>query len=54
MKTVTVCAECLRASCWHGIFMCDKAMGADIVQKTIKSLRKLGLENECYWKEANK
>ena len=46
---ITVCAECLRASCWHGFFYCDKYKGAGIVQKSVSELRLLGRENESYW-----
>jgi hypothetical protein len=46
----TVCSECLRASCWQGIFMCDKARSAGTVQKTRRQLRKLALENPDYWR----
>jgi hypothetical protein len=47
---ITVCAECLQASCWQGRFMCDKAKWADIKQMTVLELKKLGLENSQYWK----
>jgi len=47
---VTVCSECLQASCWQGVFMCDKAKSSGTVQKTRRELRKLGLEHESYWK----
>jgi hypothetical protein len=30
--------------------MCQQAQGAGTIQMTIAELRKLGLENECYWK----
>ncbi len=51
-KTIVVCAECLRASCWQGIFMCDKARDADITEKTRKELEVLNLEHPSYWEEA--
>ena len=47
--TVTVCDRCLRATCWHGNFMCDDAKNAGTVEKTVDELRKLNLENPCYW-----
>ena len=46
---IAVCDECWKASCWHGIFMCDAAREADVIFKTAKELRELGLENEDYW-----
>jgi hypothetical protein len=46
---VTVCDNCLQASCWHGEFMCDEARGAGTIVKTVAELRKLKLENESYW-----
>lgn len=47
---VTVCDKCLMASCWHGIFMCDKAQTAGTVNKPVSELRKLKLEHPSYWK----
>lgn len=46
---ITVCDNCLRASCWHGIFMCDDAKSAGTTEKTEKELLALGLEHSCYW-----
>lgn len=42
---VTVCAECLTASCWHGEFMCQKAKGAGLVTKRASELRALDREH---------
>lgn len=42
---VTVCAECERAICWHGILLCDKAYEADIKEMKASELDKLGLEH---------
>lgn len=50
-RTVTVCAECLRAACWHGEFYCDKFRTADLVEKTLPELRALNLEHPKYWEE---
>jgi len=47
--TITVCDECLRASCWHGLFMCDLAKSAGTVEKTREELIKLDLEHSNYW-----
>jgi hypothetical protein len=49
MKTVTVCSSCMRASCWHGEFLCDSARGAGTAEKTVADLKKLGLEHHSYW-----
>ena len=49
MTTITVCAECLMASCWQGIFMCDESRDADIVEKTREELEAIHLENSSYW-----
>ncbi len=49
-RKVTVCDKCLTASCWQGIFMCQENETAGTVQKTRTELRKLNLENPCYWK----
>ena len=54
---ITVCAECLRACCWQGEVMCDNARDADILDRTVASLRKLNAqpyfdgEHEDYWKK---
>jgi hypothetical protein len=47
---ITVCAACLQASCWQGIFMCQQSQNADIVQKTRRELKALNLEHPSYWK----
>ena len=44
-RRVTVCAACLRASCWHGEFMCDEARSAGTVEIFAPTLRKLSLEH---------
>lgn len=45
---VTICAECLCASCWHGTFMCQKARSADV--RTVKaSEMPLGPEHPSYY-----
>lgn len=48
---ITVCASCLRACCWQGSFFCDNYREADIIDKTVKELKKLKLEHSDYWKE---
>lgn len=50
-KLITVCASCLRATCWYYMFLCDNYLDADITQKTVKELRELNREHGCYWYE---
>lgn len=47
---ITVCAECLQASCWQGIFMCYESGNADIVKRTRKELVAMGIEHPSYFK----
>jgi hypothetical protein len=47
---ITVCAACLQASCWQGIFMCDQSRNANIGEKTRRELKALNLEHPSYWK----
>lgn len=47
--TITVCAACLMASCWQGVWLCEEARQADITQKTVAELTALGLEHPDYW-----
>lgn len=35
---ITVCDECLQASCWHGEFMCETSVSAGIVDRHASSL----------------
>lgn len=51
-KMVKVCSVCRKASCVHGIFVCDSYKTADIIELPISLLRSLWYENECYWDEA--
>jgi hypothetical protein len=46
---VTVCSECHQASCWLGIFMCDKARNAGTVELCVGDLNALRLEHPEYW-----
>ena len=48
-KMVTVCAECRRACCWWGIFYCDEARTADIMELPLSTLKQLDLESPHYW-----
>ena len=56
MKTITldyvlVCDNCLQASCWQGMFMCEESRYAGTVEKTIDELKILALEHPCWWDE---
>lgn len=44
-RRVTVCAACLTASCWHGVFFCQCAKSADVTTRTVAELDSLGLEH---------
>jgi hypothetical protein len=46
---IEVCDKCLRASCWHGVFMCDEAYSAGTVSFTRRELRKLNREHSDYF-----
>lgn len=46
---ITVCAACMRASCWHGEFLCERAREAGTARVTREELRTLGLEHEDNW-----
>lgn len=46
---VTVCDECLQASCWQGKFLCDRSYGAGTTTRTACQLGLLELENPEYW-----
>lgn len=42
---VTVCAECLTASCWHGEFMCERSRSAKTADRKASDLREARLEH---------
>lgn len=50
-KFVTVCDECLRASCWQGIFMCERSDEAGVAILRADYLLKRNLEDPSYWDE---
>jgi hypothetical protein len=45
---ITMCDQCLQASCWQGMFMCDNAQQAGTVRKRRSTLLKLKLEHPSY------
>ena len=46
---VTVCDECLRASCWQGRFYCERYKSAGTMKMPRARLEKLALEHPSYW-----
>ena len=48
---ITVCASCLNACCWQGLFYCDEAKTADTVQLPLSLLTAMNLEHKDYWKK---
>ena len=50
-RMVTACDKCLRACCWHGIFLCDDARYAGTVDKPASELVALGREHPDYFSE---
>jgi hypothetical protein len=47
---ITVCGNCLEASCWQGEFYCQEYKTAGTIQMTRAALREMGLESPDYWK----
>lgn len=48
-RRVTVCDACLTASCWHGVFMCDRAQSAGTTERTVAELEALGREHPSHY-----
>lgn len=48
-KKVMVCSKCLTAACWYGEFMCNEAVSAGTVVKTVGELKALNREHSDYW-----
>lgn len=48
-RKVTVCSSCLMASCWFGLFMCENAREAGLVEMPVSELDKLHREHPCYY-----
>lgn len=46
---VTVCDACLRASCWHMEFQCERSIEAGTRMLAASELRKLGREHESHY-----
>lgn len=48
---VVVCDTCYKASCWHGVFMCQDSDISGIVNVPRGLLRALDLEHESYFSD---
>jgi hypothetical protein len=48
-RRITVCAECLCASCFHGVFMCERSDVANTTTRTVLELRKLDREHPTHY-----
>ena len=46
-----MCDQCLCASCWQGVFMCEKARTAGVVEMRVGELEKLDREHPQYWEK---
>jgi hypothetical protein len=46
---ITVCDNCLQATCWQGKFYCDKYQTAGTIDLPVRRLRELRLEHPSYW-----
>jgi hypothetical protein len=49
-KLITVCAACLRASCWQGVYYCDEASNSATVQLPRSKLIALRREHPSFWR----
>ena len=48
---IQVCDKCFHATCWAGIFMCEKSRDAGTVYKTKGELKKINTgEHPSWWK----
>ncbi len=50
-RIITVCDQCFRASCWHGVFMCDRARNAGTVDVSASKLDQMALEHPSNYSE---
>ena len=46
---ITVCAECLTASCWHGEIMCWDSKTADVVELERNELDQMAIEHPSHY-----
>jgi hypothetical protein len=47
-RMITVCAACKMATCWWGLFMCNEARNANVVDMPVSELIKLGREHPSF------
>jgi hypothetical protein len=47
-ELITVCDNCYRASCWHGIFMCDDSDIAGTIELSRRELLRINKEHPDY------
>lgn len=43
-RRILVCSACLKASCWHGEWRCQKSPDASVTWRTERELDELGRE----------
>jgi hypothetical protein len=48
-RYVTVCSECLCASCWQGVFLCHKSGAAGTMDLDVRYLAARALESPEWW-----
>lgn len=48
---ITVCANCYRASCLQGVFLCEEYRTAKVIRCSLKVLSVMNLEHFDYWRE---
>jgi len=48
---ITVCASCLKASCWQGYFYCDDYRDASTLELSVDTLKEMDKESSDYWKD---
>lgn len=48
-RLITVCAACLRASCWQGEFYCEDARRAGTIEMPVSALEAIDREHPYYW-----
>ena len=46
---VRICAACLKASCWQGVFHCEGYKMATAILLCVPCLQRINRENPSYW-----
>lgn len=52
-RLIQICSECERSSCWHGEFMCENSINANLILKTVGELNELKLEDVHHYSIIN-